>query len=154
MFTGVEVGGTSVPYDDFRDVLALISAQTKADTAAKAIVTMEADKTYITSPSTTGKTEATIGGMGAGELPATFTLNARQIGQILGDMRTKGIIHLSSQTVTYTDPKSGRTSQRPVLMITSPTDPDFRHVAILISTVKEAEVERPQETEEDDQPEY
>ena len=151
MFTGKEVGGTSVPYDDFKDVLALISAQTPANTAAKAIVTFEAAQTFITSPSTTGKTEATIGGLGSGNLPATFTMNARQIKDILGDMRTKGVIHLSSQTVTHTDPKSGRTTERPILMITSPTDPDFRHVAILISTVKEAEVERVQETEDEEE---
>lgn len=132
MFEGKEFGSTSVPHEDFSNLLGLISAQTKADRAAKATVIMYEDKTVVTSPSTDSTTEGIIPSMGAGELPAQFTLNARQVGQILGDLRSKGLVHLSCQFVL---------NNRPILRITSPTDPAFTHVAILITNVQEPEVE-------------
>lgn len=134
MYGGDSQAEASVPVESFADITGLIRAQTPDTITAKATIAMLEDgMVEVTSPSTKAVTSARMQGMCGGTLPHKFTMNAGQVGEVLADIKSKtGIIHLDSRLVA---------GKNPILRVTSPDEPDFIHVAVLMSEVMERNVE-------------
>ena len=130
MYGGVTEADCSVPIQPFTDIIGLICAQTKADVTAKATVAMLEDGgVSITSPSTHAMTVGRMPGLCGGTLPKNVTMNARQVVEILSDLKNKkGVVHLDVRSLAD---KMG--ANRPTLRISSPDEPEYLHVAVLMS---------------------
>lgn len=131
MYGGDEIVGATVPYIDFTNSIGLICANAEANqTAAAQVIFHEDLSVEVRSTHITTESVATMPGLCSGSLPYTCTLNARQILEILRDLRSKGNINLSARVLSVKYGEEIRTT--PTLAITSPDDPAYLHVAILM----------------------